>query len=92
MSIFGYGYGYGYGSHIALIVMTILALLFAVAAAVLAAIFILPKKKREKHKGFLALISDFINFKRHGYGKYYKDSSILKRSTSRRSSSASTFS
>ena len=44
-------------------VCTIIGLILAVIGAVLALIFITPKKARNKLPGFLKLVSDFFNFK-----------------------------
>ena len=43
--------------------MNILAIILAIAATVLAFIFIVPSKKREKLGGFMRFLHDFLNFK-----------------------------
>ncbi len=46
-----------------MVVITILALILAIAATVLAFIFIVPEKKSVKSNAFLKLIHDIVNFK-----------------------------
>ena len=54
---------YGYGVSSTSTVMLILGLILAVAATVLAFIFIIPSKKREKLGGFFRFLHDVFNFK-----------------------------
>lgn len=58
---YSYGYGYGYDNEVR-IVLAVLAVLTAVAATVLAFIFITPEKKRDKLPKFLRLLHDICNF------------------------------
>ena len=54
---------YGYGSSGALAILMIIALLLAIAATVLAFIFIVPEKKRDKLGKFGKFLHDTCNFK-----------------------------
>ena len=54
---------YGYGSSGALATLMIIALLLAIAATVLAFIFIVPEKKRDKLGKFGKFLHDTCNFK-----------------------------
>lgn len=54
---------YGYGISSTSTIMLILGLILAVAATVLAFIFIVPSKKREKLGGFFRFLHDVFNFK-----------------------------
>lgn len=54
---------YGYGSSGALATLMIIALLLAIAATVLAFVFIVPEKKRDKLGKFGKFLHDTCNFK-----------------------------
>ena len=59
----GYYYGYDYSLRTLATVFSVISILTAVAAAVVAFIFLMSEEKRAKLSGFMGTLADFVNFK-----------------------------